>query len=452
MAKLPVAVNSGLCVPQPTSDDSNDQNSSEKLISLEENSAVNEIDPGTTTLPLDCTVHRHRRHPGNWLANSNCKRTAEKARENCLHRTIQAFYCPKARQGDVGGPSSYCTGTKSSLDEYLSLCCTEPVVLAHDVNLWFFSRPELVRDEKGRLLPAYTDKHINIAIFEMIHNAAASAAIWNYIYRLHQLLADGPGGPNDKLHRGLFKRHVQSDSGSKYFKRISGKYDNNVARVAMKGDLETLTKQNPQLHYMLRLCQPETDTSRAVAWVKNPDELHQAHPSARDEMQERGWAIFTDLAVIVSFVQSLSVSLPLPTTNLKRGQIHASTSKEFADELTLLKTEIDLSTFVIPINNILEPGIAEGVLSTLDSFIVDKTGTTMGYLYQDLIQDCVSRLQEHYQKSKEQLGKQAKPEMQVPVIEPEPAELRIQQRRQKDKTRPPHSSVYDTNPQSTSRP
>ena len=63
----------------------------------------------------------------------------------------------------------------------------------------------------------------------------------------------------------LFKRYVQMGSGSKYFRRVSGIYDNGIARVAMKVKPELLTRENPQVHYMLRLCQAETDVFKAVA-------------------------------------------------------------------------------------------------------------------------------------------------------------------------------------------
>lgn len=78
-----------------------------------------------------------------------------------------------------------------------------------------------------------------------------------------------------------------------------------------------------------------------------------------------------------------------------------------------------------------------------------KTGTKIGFLYQDLIDDCVSDIQEQYLQQKAVIKQNAKTELAppvAPVIEtPSPAIL-VQQRRQKDKTRPAHSSVYDIAP------
>ncbi len=191
---------------------------------------------------------------------------------------------------------------KASLDNYLNLCRTDPVFLTHLVNLWFFTRPELVQDEKGRIMPLTTDKYISIAIFEMINKAVMGAAIWDYLVRLLQLLDDS----KDQVQRAiilqelsnvchleycrtqkLFKRYVQIGSGSKHFKRVSGVYDNGTARVSMRGKPELLTRENPQLHYMLRLCQADTDASKAVLWIKKLDDLHKSHPTEREDMEER---------------------------------------------------------------------------------------------------------------------------------------------------------------------
>ena len=66
---------------------------------------------------------------------------------------------------------------KATLDEYFGLLCAEPVVLAHAVNLWFFTRPEQVADEKGTRLPAFTDRYISGAVLEAVHSSVQAAAV-----------------------------------------------------------------------------------------------------------------------------------------------------------------------------------------------------------------------------------------------------------------------------------
>jgi hypothetical protein len=217
----------------------------------------------------------------------------------------------------------------------------------------------------------------------------------------------------------------------------------------MKIKPEALTRDNPRLHYMLRLCQAETDAAKAVDWIKKLDDLFQAHPSERDEMEEREYDCFGDLAVIAGFIQSLSASLQLPSAKRKNAQNYVLRSKDLAAELNTLKTQVDLSAFAIPIDNLLEPGMAEGALTALDRFIVEKTGTKMGFLYQDLINSCVSEISKTPEVHKGKIDQKVKAAVPPPLAEAPAPEVRIEQRRQKDKTRPTHSSVYDIVPPKT---
>jgi hypothetical protein len=68
---------------------------------------------------------------------------------------------------------------------------------------------------------------------------------------------------------------------------------------------------------MLPLRRAETDAPKAVYWIKKLVDLHQAHPSERDDMKEREFESFGDFAATASFVRSLSVSLPLPAASSK---------------------------------------------------------------------------------------------------------------------------------------
>lgn len=440
MAALSPAVNARLCVPQSTGELILER----QLYTLSAlNILVEDIlDIGSTSRST----------------NTRTKKPEEAARTALSKLSI----APKPKELSFPDLLSSALDQKSSLEDYLRLCYTEPVVLAHAVNIWHFTRPELVPDEKGRTMPLITDKYISTAVFEMINNAVIGAAIWGYLHRLLLLVDEA----TDKVSRAIvlqeisnivhleykrvqktFKRYVQIGSGKKYFKRISGVYDNGMARVVLKGDPEVLTRRDPQLSYMLRLCAAETDASRAVTWIKKIDDLHQSHPTERDNMEEHELESFSDLAVITSFVQSLSTLLPLPQINRKKGQIYVSRSKALAAELDTLKTQVDLANFAVPIDNLLEPGMAEGALAALDQFIMEKTGAKLGFLYLDLIEECVSMIQDYCQQQKAQIGPKAKTELSPPPFnETLSQEVRVQQRRQKAKTRPAHSSIFDATP------
>jgi hypothetical protein len=90
--------------------------------------------------------------------------------------------------------------------------------------------------------------------------------------------------------------------------------------------------------------------------------------------------------------------------------------------------------------------MARGVLTKLDQYLLEKSrGSKIGFLYQDLVDDSVANI---YRLIEEQKAKaeRAKAEYQAPTGSEAPKSL-IQQRKQKEKTRPAHSSVYEIIPQ-----
>ncbi|KAH8699333.1 hypothetical protein GQ44DRAFT_718242 [Phaeosphaeriaceae sp. PMI808] len=349
---------------------------------------------------------------------------------------------------------------KYSLEDYINLISTEPTILAHEVNYWFFSRPELLADEKGRTLPVHTDKYITGAVLDAVCSTVKTAAIWNYIHNLLGLLQGSP----DKMFRAIIlqelsyacdleymraqsmlKRNVSvGSSGGKWFKRISTVRKDGIVRISMKRSPESLTAENPQLHYLLRLCQDETNWSRSIEWLQKLEDLHRAHPLEKDNMTEREHDSLSNLAFIVTFIQSVSSVASLPSVNHKKGQLFVSRYTALENVLEKLKTGVDLGDFVIPIANLLEPGMATGALTALDEFLRKETGTKIGFLYQGLVEDCVSELYKQYEQQTAKASR-ANAEYIVPTTPESPASW-IEQRKQKEKTRPEHSSIYEITP------
>lgn len=348
---------------------------------------------------------------------------------------------------------------RGSLNEYLDILSTEPVVLTHAVNMAFFTRPELVADEKGRCLPVHTDRYISAATFEAVFSAVKAAAIWTYLYRLLQLLQSS----TDKTHRAillqeisntchleysrtqsLLKRYLQSGAGSgaKYFKRVSNVYDSGHARVSMKIKPEELTRADPQLHYLLRLCQSDTNPTKAVEWMDKLWKLHTAHSEEREKLSSNEFEALCDHAVIIAFMQDLAPGISMPPLSRKKGQLFVSRSRELETELMQIRDEIDLTEYVVPIDNLTEPGVAHSALEALDEAISGKMGSKLGFLYEDLIDDCLADLEKQYQQFKAKA--EPKGFIPFPTEVPQPAEHehRVEQRRQKEKTRPAHSSVF----------
>ncbi|KAL5600476.1 hypothetical protein FOVSG1_008288 [Fusarium oxysporum f. sp. vasinfectum] len=352
---------------------------------------------------------------------------------------------------------------RSSLEEYLSLLRTEPAVLCPGVNVQFFSRPELVPDEKGRSLPVHTDKYIGPAVFETIHHAVQGIAIWESITGLLDLL-EKPSA--DKLYKStilqelsnmchfeyartqaLFKRQVSTGTGSKWFKRISNAYDSSGnAKVSMKGKPEELTRSDPQLHYLLRLCQPETTVTKAVEWMEKLSDLYKAHPLEREKLDERESRTLHDVAAIIAFILDLSAVHSFPSASRKKGNLLVTGLQEVDTELNQIKKEVDLRDYAAPIDNLLEPGMSAKALEALDEFVVEKTGTKMGSLYQDELEKAFRNVEEQYQHAKDKANKDSKVAF-IPIdTTPVDAKERIETRRQKEKTRPEHSSLYAITP------
>lgn len=345
---------------------------------------------------------------------------------------------------------------KCAFEDHLHLCRTEPAFLAHVVNIRFFSQPELIPDEKGRVLPVITDKYISPVVYESIHNAVAQAAIWTFIYDLLQMLVKGP---KDRAYRAtilqelsnicdyeyrraqrLFKRYVQLYTESRCFKRISNLYDDGQARVRIKSKPDSLGPMDSPVNLMLRLCQPETDFSRAVDLIKKLGQSLSGELEDEENLVES----FGDLAVTVNFIQSLARSVQLPSLNRKQGQHYISAFRDLTTELDSLKKDVDLSDFVIPLDIIEESGKADGALRALDQYIIDKTGAGIGVLYQDLHENNLSTLHNQAQQQQETT---AQKQLETPLPEPPSPKARFEQRKEKAKTRPPHSTVFSIIPE-----
>ncbi|KAI1069232.1 hypothetical protein LB507_008624 [Fusarium sp. FIESC RH6] len=357
--------------------------------------------------------------------------------------------------------SAIASDQKSSLQEYLSLLRTEPDVLCSSVNMEFFSRPELLPDEKGRSLSVHTDRYIGPAVFETIYNAVQGITIWESITGLLDLLEKPP---TDKLYKStvlrelsnmchfeydrtqaLFRRQISTKTGSKWFKRLSNAYDRGGnAKLSMKGKPEELTRSDPQLHYLLRLCQPETTITQAVEWMQKLTNLYNAHPLEREKVHDGVSRTLYDMAAIVVFIQDLSTVYSLPSSSRKKGTLLVAGLQEVEAALGQVKKEVNMRDFAAPIISLLEPGVSHKALEALDQFVTERTGAKMGSLYQDQLEKAFQNIEEQYQKAKEKSNTDTKADVLPINTTPVHAKDRTETQKRKEKTRPEHSSIYAT--------
>ncbi|GLA61985.1 hypothetical protein AtubIFM56815_003911 [Aspergillus tubingensis] len=424
MAGLSTAVQAGICVPRATGE----------LILMRQtyflqslNILVEDILDQGSSLPQ----------------NPRPKKTEKAAREALSSLSLDS----KPEKLSLKDLAARAWDQKTALEDYLYLCRTEPEFLVHVVNIWFFSRPELVPDDRGRMLPLTTDKYISICFVEAVYNASLMERPTDRAYKilLLQELANVMSFEYKRV-QSRFKRYVQVGSGSGHFKRVPGVYDNGVARVTMKTKPDTLTRSDPRLHYMLRLCQTETTPPKAVDWVKKLHGLQRTDPIEMEKTTELECDAFSDLAVTAAFAQSVSASLALPPATTKKGQMYLSKFKNLDAELEPLRREIDLSGYAIPIDNLRQPGMAQGALAALGQLVIDKTGADIGFLYQDLNESCLFEIQNQYEQQIDKEQSAAAVALGLSIPESSSSELQIAERRQKVKTRPAHSSTYNITP------
>lgn len=289
---------------------------------------------------------------------------------------------------------------RDSLFEHLELLTTEPAVLAHSVNDCYLSRPELLPDEKGRALPAAPDKYLSWAVFDAMHHAVRSAAIWYYIrWILNQLLSK----PD---HRGLrpilqqelsnvchleytlcqtaFRAHVQTGSGRKSFYRRSASLDELTGRptTVLKTRPQTLLPANPHLHHVLRLCEPSTTPAKALEHITALTALHAASPSSRTRLSARESQALLRLSVIATFLTTHPTPVPIPPPS-------HSTHQTFLTRLSHLTVELNTSVrpaFTLPPSPRTIPPTA---LQTLSALTTAKTGSALGALHKDLIDEAI---------------------------------------------------------------
>uniref|UniRef100_A0A093VBE3 Uncharacterized protein n=1 Tax=Talaromyces marneffei PM1 TaxID=1077442 RepID=A0A093VBE3_TALMA len=321
---------------------------------------------------------------------------------------------------------------KTSFEAYWNLCHANPAFLANAVNLWYSTRPDLVPDEKGRRMPLASDEYVSRSIFEAIHNVVIGIAIWDILYALVKTFLETLDESEQAIisqeisnicHyeyeriRKDFKRFVQLGIGSKYFKRLSNVFDNGTPRVTSKAIPDRVMKDDPQLHHILRLCQPVSGVTQAVRWKNMLDQLHYNKPLELDKMEESEFNALGEVSLTINLVNTLIASLQLPTASPKKGLTYISKLKELLARLDPLKTHTNLRKLAISLDDLNNPNLAKEALNIVSRFSEYYAGGSMVSLYQNLnkefLQDLEVQLQEaegtKKTKAKHSSTKSAKP-------------------------------------------
>ncbi|KAK5705489.1 hypothetical protein LTR97_002608 [Elasticomyces elasticus] len=385
--------------------------------------------------------------------NSGKKATKETAdsiaKLTIAPKPLKASFCDVIAQADE---------QRSASEDYLQLLRSEPVVLDHAVNMMNWSRPELVPDDLGRVLPLFADKYLSIAFFEVMSSAVKIISTWDYIARLMRMR----DGLDDKVKRPLimqelsntchleyrraqaaFRRQVSSNfrEAVNCFRRIT---TDGTSRIAIKGQPSDFTLSDPQLHYILRLCHPDTSHTSAAQWVQKLDDHNSQHADDCKRITEDQVLALGDLVIIVSFMHTLSTSLTMVPGSKKSGLLFTGRTAELNAELARYEAAADFGDHLVPTHNLLEPGVAASSLRALDEFVIEHAGTSLGSLYENMLDGCLGDIEKTFALVKSRLEVVDKTTyVPLPSEEPKTASFRAEQRREKEKTRPAEVKVYD---------
>ena len=367
---------------------------------------------------------------------------------------------PKSLKSSLPEVRAQALESKAALEDHLYLLRTEPVVLNDAVNVAYWSRAELVPDDLGRILPALTDRYLSVAFFDSVTTAVKAIAIWDYILQLLQLFDDA----NGKVAQGLiiqelsntfdleycrarenFKRKVapQMHVAGKRFKRITDKASVQ-SKIAMKGQPADCTVSDPQLHYILRLCHSDTTAVAAAQWIQKLDAHNGQYADDREKLTEAEMDAFDDLAIIVSFMHMTSTAISMAPVSPKSGLLFAARVATLDADLSMLKPRADFRDHLVPIDNLLEPQVSDNALAALDDFITRETGSKLGSLYENVVQDSLKDLEKMCAEAKARLEDSGRKTTYIPL----PAEAlpsgdaKVTQRKTKERAHPTPPSVY----------
>ncbi|KAK5712037.1 hypothetical protein LTR15_012106 [Elasticomyces elasticus] len=323
-------------------------------------------------------------------SNSRAKNTSgRKSTKETADAMAKLTITPKPLKACISEVVAQADEQRVASEDYLELLRSEPVVLNQAVNVTNFSRPELVQDDRGRILPMLADKYLSIAFFEVVSDAVKIIFTWDYILRLIRLL----DGLIDKVKRPLliqelsntchleyrraqtaFRRQMSKTMGvaGKCFRRIT---TGETSRVAIKGQPSDFTLADPQLHYILRLCHPDTNHVNAAQWIQKLDDHNILHA---DDLKR------------------LDDDQVFALARRKTGLLFTGRTIELDAELAQFKADADFADYLVPTDNLLEPDAAANALRALDELFVEHAGTDLGSLYEDLLSGCLDDIEKKF--------------------------------------------------------
>ncbi|KAI0399402.1 hypothetical protein F4802DRAFT_612205 [Xylaria palmicola] len=295
----------------------------------------------------------------------------------------------------------------------------------------------------------------------------------------------------------FFERQLSRGRGLDCFTRVPDESDHAYVQLKLKDKPTVLAHHSPAFCSLLSLCERISALER-VELMRGLQVKLELQPLELNALNKWEVEAIDDLSVIGAFLSSLpgavqtSAAIRMPDFSFKEGQRFPSGIRALARELEDMKPFLDIPRFADVTENLLDARNAAAALKHFDKTLVYAKGKDLRFLHEDLVNDCITELNKQLvenqlaesqlvenqlaenqlaenqvvenqlaekqlaaqagkgiRKGKKQAGQKTKTESEYIPFPPEPPkapEVRVQERRQKEKTRPAHSSVYDIVP------
>ena len=340
--------------------------------------------------------------------------------------------------------------------DHVDVMISQPDAFMREMQDWLHTQPEFVPNGKEPAQRKTPGQEISTAVFDAVNNAVQACAVWTYTVHLIDML-QGSSPEDDrgiilqelsntchlnyKRSQGMLRRYMALNTlmgGHKWFRRTSKTNNDGTIHVSLQTNIETLADENPQLYYLLRLCQGETTWIQAVTWLQKIGPRHKPHPEQEKVITNLVYDALGNIAILVTILQALSTVVPFPAANKHKGNSFTAGFRALEHDLGQLRTGVDLEDFVIPMSILLEPGVARGAWKALNEYTIEKVGDTMMSLFQNLVDKCMAGISKEHEKQKARVEELAESHHNSASGSPEST---FQQRQAKEKTRPAKPTI-----------
>lgn len=277
-------------------------------------------------------------------------------------------------------------------------------------------QPHTVPDKAGQPLYLPPSQSFEDSYFETLVSGQQKMFIWLYISELLEVLHTIV----DKMHiaailqelsnvcqleyarsQAMYTRRVQTGTGIGLFRRIPGSLDDTGnPRIVMKGSPDQFTRKDPHLHYVLRLCHPETTAQDATMWIEKLSILYKDHEEERGRVSDDEAESLADLVMITSLIRDLGVATKLPSPSHKKGLAFISNYKSVNNQLNSKKENL-VSGCILTTTHNHPPHCAGRVFEvSYDKQMTQKCVKSIHDLYQSMLQSCLEAVQLKHGPSK----------------------------------------------------